>query len=62
MLPRWLSGKESACSAGATGNWVQSLGQEDPLEEDMVTHSCIHPMDGGSWQAIVHEVTKVGYD
>ena len=21
--------------------WVQSLGQEDPLEEEMATHSCI---------------------
>ena len=21
--------------------WVQSLGQEDPLEEGMATHSCI---------------------
>ena len=21
--------------------WVRSLGQEDPLEEDMATHSCI---------------------
>ena len=23
------------------GTWVQSLGQEDPLEEEMVTHSSI---------------------
>ena len=29
-------GKESACSAGA---WVQSLGEEDPLEEGTHTHS-----------------------
>ena len=21
--------------------WVQSLGQEDPMEEEMATHSCI---------------------
>ena len=34
-----LSGKESACNAGATGTWVRSL--EDPLEEDMATHSTI---------------------
>ena len=26
-FPWWLSGKESACSAG---DWVQSLGWEDP--------------------------------
>ena len=34
--------KDSAyqCGRGETG--VQSLGQEDPLEEDMATHSNIH--------------------
>ena len=31
-------GKESACNAGA---WVQSLGEEDPLEKKMATHSSI---------------------
>ena len=30
----WLSGKESTCSAGDTG-------QEDPLEEGLATRSCI---------------------
>ena len=29
--------------------WVQSLGQEDPLENSM---------DGGAWQAAVHEVAE----
>ena len=29
------------CSAGNTGEAVQSLGQEDPLEEEMATHSSI---------------------
>ena len=33
--------KESACSAGYRGEPVQSLGQEDPLEEGMATHSSI---------------------
>ena len=28
-------------NAGDTETWVQSLGQEDPLEEEMVTHSSI---------------------
>ena len=40
---------------------VQSLHQEDPLEKEMATHSsnCLeNPMDRGSWQATVHEVTK----
>ena len=30
---------------------VQSLGQEDPLEKEMATHSsCLeNPMEGGAW-------------
>ena len=42
--------------------WVQSLGWEDPLEEDMATHSSILawkiPMDRGAWRATVHRVAK----
>ena len=42
--------------------WVQSLGQEDPPEEGMVTHSRILdwriPMDRGAWWAAGHEITK----
>ena len=41
--------------------WVRSLGQEDPLEEGMATHSnsCLdNPMDRGGWQTVVHRVTK----
>ena len=42
--------------------WVQSLRGEDPLEEDMATHSSILawriPMDRGAWWAAVHGVTK----
>ena len=41
--------------------WVWSLGWEDPLQEGMATHSSILtwkiPMDTGTWQATVHEVT-----
>ena len=37
---------------------VQFLGWEDPLEEEMTTHSSIlargNPMDRGAWQATVH--------
>ena len=33
--------KNSPGDAGATETWVQSLDQEDPLEEKMVTHSNI---------------------
>ena len=41
VLTQWLSGKESACNAGDADMWVGFLGQEDPLEEEMVTHSSI---------------------
>ena len=39
--------------------WVRSLGWEDPLEEDMATHSSENPMDRGAWRAIVHAQTEV---
>ena len=45
---------------------VQSMGQEDPLEKEMATHSIIlawripwilwNPT--GAWQATVHRITK----
>ena len=42
--------------------WVQSLGQEDPLEEQIPTYSSIlgleNPMDRGAWHAIIHRVAK----
>ena len=42
--------------------WIQSLGEEDPLESGMATHSSILaggiPMDRGAWQATVHEVAE----
>ena len=42
--------------------WVRSLSWEDPLEEDMATHSSILAwrilMDRGAWWATVHGVTK----
>ena len=41
---------------------VPSLGQEDPLEGDIATHSSILawriPMDREAWWAIVHRVPK----
>ena len=38
--------------------WVQSLGQEDPLENEMATYSSILAMDRGVWQVMVCMVTK----
>ena len=41
---------------------VQSLGQEDPLEKGMATHSGIlwleNSIDRGAWWATVHGVAK----
>ena len=37
-LPWRLNGKEFTCNAGDQETQVQSLGQEDPLEEGLATH------------------------
>ena len=42
--------------------WVSSLGQEDSLEEGMVTHSNIlawrSPRDREAWWVTVHRIVK----
>ena len=42
--------------------WLPSLGWEDPLEEEMATHSTILawriPMGRGAWRATVQGVAK----
>ena len=41
---------------------VQSLSQEDPLEEEMVTHSSIlgqRSLDRGAWQTTAYGITKI---
>ena len=63
VLPRWLSGKRTCLPMyRAQEMWVWSLGREDPLEEEMATHSSIldweKPMDRGGWWATVHGVAK----
>ena len=37
QLPRWVSDKEAVCQ----GRRVQSLSQEEPMEEEMAIHSSI---------------------
>ena len=41
---------------------VQSLGREEPLEKEMVTHSSIlawkNPVDREAWRATVHGVAR----
>ena len=49
-LPRWLSGKGSACQ-------VQFLGQENPLEKEMATHSSLITWEI-PWWATVHGVAN----
>ena len=51
-LPWWLRLKNLPA---VQKTWVQSLGWEGPLEEEMATHSSILawriPMDRGAWRA-----------
>ena len=54
-----VNGKESACNAGDTG-LILGLGRS-PGEGNgnLFQYSCLeNPMDRGTWQAIVHGVTK----
>jgi len=39
---------------------VQSLGQQDPLQEETATHSSI--LDRGTWQTTVHRIARVGHN
>ena len=60
-IPRGSDSRESArLLEGLTR--IQFLGQEDPLEEEMATHSSIscleNPMDRGAWWDMVHGVAK----
>ena len=62
-LPRWLSGKESACSVGDAGSipgsgWSPGEGNGNPLQ-----HSCLgNSIYRGARQATVHRVTRVRHD
>ena len=40
-LPWWLSSKNLPAVQKPQEIWVQSLGQEDPLDEDRATHASI---------------------
>ena len=40
-LPQWLSGKETACNAGDTGDTDLILGSGSSLEEGMATNASI---------------------
>ena len=61
-LPRWLSGKESACSTGDTGDKgaIPGLGRSPRGRNgNLLQFSCLeNSTDRGAWQATVHGVTK----
>ena len=40
--------------------WVQSLGQEDPLEKEMATHSSILPVKSPGQRSLVNYITVHG--
>ena len=54
--------KNPPANAGATGDGSLTLGQEDALEEEMITHSSIlawgSPLDRALWQATVGGVSE----
>ena len=52
-------GKESASSAGDLGSIPGSGRSPEEGNGNPLQHSfLVNPMDGGTWQAIVHEVSK----
>ena len=60
-ISEWLSGTESAATAGAAGDMVLFLSREDPPggNSNPLQYSCLeNPLDRGAWQATVHGVTK----
>ena len=61
-LPSWLSGKEFACNAGATGDvsFISGSGRSPGGEHgNPLQYSCLeNPMDRGAWQATVQRVAK----
>ena len=66
-LPRWLGGKRICLLMQKTQEtWFQSLGGEDPLEEEMATHSSTLAWkspwteDPGRLQSMGSQ--RVGYD
>ena len=62
MLPQWLSGKESACNAGAVsdvGSFPGSGGSPGRGHGNSLQYFCLgNPVDRGARWATVHRVTK----
>ena len=62
FMAEYLSGKESACSAGDTGHRISipGLGRSPGGRYgNLLQYSCLeNSMDRGAWWATVHGVTK----
>ena len=59
VLSWWLSGKESACSAGDVGSIPESGRSPGERNGKALQYSCQdNPMDRGTWQAAVHGIKK----
>ena len=58
-LPRWLSGKTSACNAGDAGSTPESGISPGGGNGNALQYSCLeNPMDRGVGWVIVHRVEK----
>ena len=62
-LPRWWSGKESACQYRRRKRYLSSIPESGRPSEigngNPLQYSCLENlMDRGAWQDIVNEVTK----
>ena len=58
-VPRWLSGKESACNAGNTEDRDSVIGlgrSPGGVNGNLLQYSC---QDRGAWQATVHGITEL---
>ena len=59
-LPRWLSGKESACRAGDVGLIPGSRISPGERNRNPLQYACLEsPMHTGAWRATVHGAQRV---
>ena len=58
--PLWLSGKESACSAGNVGSVLGLERSSGGENGNLLQYSCLeNSMHRGAWQAVVHSHEEV---